>query len=111
MALVRPGAPPRRPGLEVVRSLPSVLGAENRPEVLAPLVQRARPPRPAPFVGVVWISKVVVVLVGLARKLGRVAVVLVHRAEAPGPVWVQVEVGLAAGDQLRQRAADAARSP
>jgi hypothetical protein len=66
--------------------------------------------RPAPLVRVVWIAEVVVVAIGLTRQLGDVAVVAVHRTEAPGPVRIEVELGLAGGDQLGQRAADASRA-
>src|ERR1700693_4994901 len=109
-ALGGAGAAPWQAGLEVIRPLPSVLGAEYRAKVLHARMQRARPFRAAPLVGVEWIAEVVVVLVGLAGELGRVAEVAVHRPEAPGPVGVEVELRLAGGDQLSERAPDATRS-
>src|ERR1700674_1656156 len=94
-ALVGAGAPPGATRVEVFRALPSVLGAEDRAFVLQPLVQRARPARPAPFVRVEWIAEVVVVAIRLPGELGDVAMVAVHRPEPPGPVRIQVELGLA----------------
>ena len=94
--------------LEMLGPLPSVLRPEDRAEVLHARVQRAGALRPAPFVGVEWIPEQVVVAVRLASQLGRVARVAMHRTESPRPVRVQVELGLAAGDELRQGPADAA---
>src|SRR6476660_3555748 len=51
-ALIGARAAPGLPGLKVVRPLPTMLGAEDRAEVLQARVQRARPPGTAPLVGV-----------------------------------------------------------
>src|SRR5436190_600765 len=83
-------AAPRTAGLEMLGPLPSVLGAEDRAEILHARVQRAGALRPAPFVGVEWIPEQVVVAVRLASQLGRVARVAMHRTESPRPVRVQV---------------------
>src|SRR5262249_11342370 len=83
LPLVRARAPPWMPEFEVLGSLPTVLGAEDGARVLHARVQRARAPRPAPFVSVQRVAQEVVVAVRLARKLGRVAGVAVDRAEAP----------------------------
>src|SRR5207249_2999616 len=82
--------------------------AEDRPQVLCARVQRAGAARPAPLVGVEGVALKVVVLVGLARELGDVDVVAVHRPEPPGPVAVKVQLALPAGDHLGDRAPDAA---
>src|SRR4029077_8053704 len=83
--LVGAGAAPRAVRLEVLRPFPPVFLPEDRAKVLHPVVEGARPPRPAPLVGVVWIAKVVVIAVRLFGQLRHVAMVAVDRAEAPGP--------------------------
>ena len=80
-----------------------MFGSEDRTEVLRPVVQGARPARPAPFVGVVRIAEEVVVAVSLFRQLGRIAMVLVDGAEAPGAVGVEVQLAFSCRDQLRER--------
>src|SRR3984893_8083980 len=55
-ALVGTRSPPGPSRLEVLGSLPAVFCSEDRAEVLHPMVQGARPARPAPLVGVVRIA-------------------------------------------------------
>src|SRR5207248_9293801 len=107
-SLVRAGAAPGLPGLEVVGPLPTVLDAEDGAEVLHPRVQCAGATRPAPLVGVIRVPEVVVVAVCLAGQLGGVTIVAVGRAESPRPVWVEVELGLACCHELGDRPADGA---
>src|SRR4029077_6846645 len=85
-SLVGSCPPPRPPRFEEVGAFPPVLDAENRPLVLEALVQGAGPPGPTPLVGVERVAQVVVVAIGLARQLGCIAVVAVHRPKAPRPV-------------------------
>src|SRR5712692_4408111 len=87
-----------------------MLGAEHRTEVLLAGMQRAGSAWPAPFVGVERVAQVVVVPVGLARELRRVGMVGLDGAEAPRPVRMKVELGLAGRDHRGEGAADAARS-
>src|SRR5207302_844188 len=108
--LVGAGPTPRLPRLEVVGPFPSVLDPEHGAEVLHPRVQRTRPLRASPLVGVEGISKVVVVLVGLARELGRVTEVAMYRSEPPRPVGIEVEIGLGARDELGEAPSDTARA-
>src|SRR5207244_3638849 len=107
-ALVGAGPPPGPTRLEVLGPFPPVFGAEDRAQVLHPVVQGAGPAWPAPLVGVVRVAKEVVVAVRLSGQLRHVAVIVVHRAKAPGPVGIEVELGLLRGDQLCQRLADSA---
>src|SRR2546428_10125183 len=51
------------------------------------------------------VAEEVVVLVCLAAELRRVAMVVVHRPEAPRPVGVQIELGLTGRHELGDRAA------
>src|SRR5437762_1565592 len=104
--MVTSGATPGLAQLEVVRPLPTMLGAEDSAQVLHAGVQRTRSLRTAPFVGVVWKAEEVVVLVGLPPELGRVGVVAVHRAESPRAIRVEIQLGLVAGDHLGDRAPD-----
>src|SRR5437588_809534 len=101
-ALVGAAAAPAHPRLEVLGPLPTVLGAEDGVEVLHPVVQRARPSRPAPLVRVVRKSKEVVVAVGLFRQLGHVAMIPMNRTKTPGPITIQIKLGFSPGDQLGQ---------
>ena len=66
--------------------------------------------RPPERVAVERVAQAVVVAIGLARGLGGVARVAVHRAEAPGAVALQVELALARRHELGDRLADAARA-
>ena len=108
-ALLLPRPPPRLPGLAVVGALPAVLAGEDGARVLHALVQRARAPGTAQHVAVERIAQPVVVAIGLARVLGGVDRIVVHGAEAPGPVGLQVELALAGGHELGHGLADAAR--
>ena len=108
--LVGAGAPPRAGRVEIVRPLPAVLDPEHRAQILHSRMQRARPFWTSPLVGVQGIAKVVVVLVRLACELCDVSEIAMHRAEAPRPVWIKVELALASGDKLRDRSSDSARS-
>src|SRR4029077_4163239 len=100
-ALVGAGAPPGLARLEMLRPLPAVLLSEDRAEVLHTMMQGAGPARPAPFVGVVWIAKEVVVAVRLSRQFGHVAMVAMDRSETPGPIRIKVELAVSRRDQLR----------
>src|SRR5437588_6538426 len=92
-------------------SFPPVFLSENRAEVLQPMVEGARPPRSAPFVGVVGIPEKVVMPVRLPGQLSNVAMVAVNRPEAPRSIGIEIELGLAGGDQLGDRLADPAGAP
>jgi hypothetical protein len=100
--LVLARSPPWCSRLEVVGSLPAVLGAEHGAELLEADVQRAQPP-PAPGLRAVErVAQPVVVPVGLARGLLGKDAVAVDRAEAPRPVGVDVDLARAVGHPLGQ---------
>src|SRR5205085_6591043 len=106
-ALVCARATPGHARLEMLGPFPAVLGAEDRAQVLHPCVQGARALGPSPLVGVVRIAEEVVVAIGLARKLCGIARVAVDRPESPRAIPIQIQLGFACGDQLRQRPAHA----
>src|SRR5436305_4796957 len=100
--------PPGPVRLEVLGPFPAMFLSEDRAQVLDPVVQGARPARPAPLVGVVRIAEEVVIAVRFSRQLGHITMVAMDRAEAPGPVGIEVELAVSRGDQLRQRFPDSA---
>ena len=109
-ALVLAGAPPRAPGIEVVRALPAVLRAEDRTGLLQAAVERAQPAW-APGLGdVARIAEPVVVLVDLASGSRGELDVAVRAAEAPRPVARDVQLGLARDDQLGDGLAEPSRA-
>src|SRR5438067_12903275 len=107
-ALVGARLPPWTARVEVLGPLPTMFLSEGRAEVLHPVVQGARPARPAPLVAVVWIAQEVVIAVGLFRQLSHIAIVAVDRTEAPRSVSIEVQLAISRRDQLRQRFPDPA---
>src|SRR4030081_50697 len=103
LALVRARPSPGPSRLKVFGSLPTLFRAEDRAEILHPMVQGARPAGTAPLVGVVRIAEEVVIAVGLFGQLGHVAMVAMDRAESPGPVGIEVQLALPGRDQFRER--------
>src|SRR5256885_5731546 len=99
--------PPGPVRLEVLGPFPAMFLSEDRTQVLDPVVQGARPARPAPLVGVERVALKVVIAVGLARQLGGVSMISMDRTETPGTVAIQIELCLPGSNQLRERPADA----
>src|SRR5438094_2816281 len=93
-----PVAPPRLARPMQVRALPAGFRAEHSARGLEARIERRQAARSAGHLRVVREAEAVVVAVCLAGEGRRELLVAVGVREPPGPVWRDVDAGIARGD-------------